>query len=68
MPKIGETKTASQFACLAGGKGANSIISGSRLGSKNAFISKVWQFVVLAMCIDNFMFALKIKVGQWQSG
>lgn len=41
MPKVGETLTANSFECLPGGKGANSIIAGSRLGSNNTFISKV---------------------------
>jgi len=41
MPKVGETLTANSFECLPGGKGANSIVAGSRLGSNNAFICKL---------------------------
>ncbi len=41
MPKVGETLCVQSFLCLPGGKGANSIVAASRLGSLNTFITKV---------------------------
>lgn len=41
MPKVGETLCAKNFLCSPGGKGANSIVGASRLGSVNTFVSKL---------------------------
>lgn len=40
-PEINETVSANGFVCALGGKGANSSVASSRLGSKSAFISKI---------------------------
>ena len=41
MPQIDELLKAKSHAFALGGKSANALVSSARLGSKNAFISKV---------------------------
>lgn len=55
MPKVGETLIAHSFISSPGGKGANSIVASSRLGSNNVFISKVIELDIM-----NILFNLLI--------
>ena len=63
MPKVGETLPAHNFITSPGGKGANSIVASSRLGSKNAFISKVVNYFHVFYSIFYFNLYLFSKVG-----
>ena len=54
MPKIGETKKADNFLCASGGKGANVVTASSRLGSKTAFICKVYLSFKVYLFFSGF--------------